>query len=375
MGNTFATTQLVDEPRRILALDFGTRNIGLAVSDELGITAQGLPTLRRSNKRNDLDHLRRVIREFHIAELVMGLPLRMSGSEGIQAEKVQVFAEELRRRFKLPVHLFDERLTLVEANRLLRETDMSIRAAQGWWTNWQPCSSCNRSWNFGKIEPCSRSALFVAEQRTTPVLHLNCLFHANVFHISGGADACLCCLVCVGSLAAPETFGDEIRFAATGMEHASHRARSATRRCHSQFRRISHGAVRQGTEAPSRLASTNSMSRPALWRCGAAWCAAISTSRQVTIPEGYNMFDIAAAIEQAGLGPAADFIGAARHRDVFLLRGHRSAGAVARRISVPYTYAVHPHDIGARHGRSDGAPLPPGSADHRTLAMTDTIGW
>jgi len=61
----------------------------------------------------------------------MGLPLRMSGSEGIQSEKVQVFAEELRRKFKLPVHLFDERLTSVEANRLLRETDMSIRQRAG----------------------------------------------------------------------------------------------------------------------------------------------------------------------------------------------------------------------------------------------------
>ncbi len=57
----------------------------------------------------------------------MGLPLRMSGVEGIQSERVQAFAEELRRRFKLPVHLFDERLTSVEANRVLRETEMSIR--------------------------------------------------------------------------------------------------------------------------------------------------------------------------------------------------------------------------------------------------------
>jgi putative holliday junction resolvase len=112
---------------RILALDFGSKTIGLAVSDELGVTAQGLPTLRRSNKRNDLDHLRRLIRQHGVSEIVMGLPLRMSGSEGIQSEKVQVFAEELRRKFKLPVHLFDERLTSVEANRVLRETDMSIR--------------------------------------------------------------------------------------------------------------------------------------------------------------------------------------------------------------------------------------------------------
>ena len=131
MENTFTTTQPVDQPLRILALDFGARNMGLAVSDELGVTAQGLPTLRRSNKRNDFDHLRRVIKQFHVTEIVMGLPLRMSGDEGTQAERVQVFAEELRRKFKLPVNLFDERLTSVEANRLLRETDMSIRQRAG----------------------------------------------------------------------------------------------------------------------------------------------------------------------------------------------------------------------------------------------------
>lgn len=122
---------LSSEPKRasqrILAIDFGARKIGLAVSDELGLTAQGLETYYRSNKKADFDHLRRTIKQYDVAEIVMGLPLRMSGSEGIQAEKVQAFAEELRRKFKLPVQLFDERLTSVEANRLLRETDMSIR--------------------------------------------------------------------------------------------------------------------------------------------------------------------------------------------------------------------------------------------------------
>jgi putative Holliday junction resolvase len=127
MVNSLDAETKTDQPPRILALDFGSKNIGLAVSDELGLTAQGLPTLRRSNKRSDLDHLRRIIRQFGVSELVMGLPLRMSGSEGTQAERVQAFAEQLRRKFKLPVHLFDERLTSVEANRVLRETDMSIQ--------------------------------------------------------------------------------------------------------------------------------------------------------------------------------------------------------------------------------------------------------
>jgi putative pre-16S rRNA nuclease len=112
---------------RILGMDVGSRRIGLAISDLLGITAQGLNTIHRQNKRVDFAQLERVIREHDVVEIVMGLPLRMSGAEGIQAEKMQAFAEEIRRRFKLPVHLWDERLTSAQANRLLRETDMSIK--------------------------------------------------------------------------------------------------------------------------------------------------------------------------------------------------------------------------------------------------------
>ncbi|HYV74757.1 MAG TPA: Holliday junction resolvase RuvX [Candidatus Binatia bacterium] len=112
---------------RILALDYGSRRIGLAVTDELGLTAQGLATLRRTNKRNDFDHLRRTIKGYGVGEIVVGLPLRMSGETGTQSEKVLEFAEELRRRFKLPVHLFDERLTSVEANRVLNEGEVGLR--------------------------------------------------------------------------------------------------------------------------------------------------------------------------------------------------------------------------------------------------------
>jgi putative Holliday junction resolvase len=108
-------------------MDVGSRRIGLAISDPLAITAQGLDTIHRQNKRRDLAQLERVIREHDVAEIVMGLPLRMSGAEGIQAEKMQAFAEEIRRRFRVPVHLWDERLTSAQANRLLRETDMSIK--------------------------------------------------------------------------------------------------------------------------------------------------------------------------------------------------------------------------------------------------------
>jgi putative Holliday junction resolvase len=113
-------------PTRVLGLDVGLRRIGIAVSDGLGITAQGLDTLHRRNKKHDLSHLGRVVKEYSVREIVVGLPLRMSGAEGTQAEKIRVFAEDLRKRFGLPVHFWDERLTSVEANRVLRETDLSI---------------------------------------------------------------------------------------------------------------------------------------------------------------------------------------------------------------------------------------------------------
>ena len=112
---------------RILGLDVGSKTIGMAVSDPLGITAQGLATYRRQNKRLDFEELARVIEEYQASEIVVGYPLRMTGAEGTQAQKMQQFAEELRRRTHLPVHLWDERLTSAEANRVLRETEMSIR--------------------------------------------------------------------------------------------------------------------------------------------------------------------------------------------------------------------------------------------------------
>ena len=111
---------------RVLGLDVGSRRIGVAVSDPLGITAQGLETLQRKNKRHDYAHLERVIRDYEVKEIVVGLPLRMSGAEGTQSEKMRTFAEDLRKHFRLPVHLWDERLTSAEANRLLRETELSI---------------------------------------------------------------------------------------------------------------------------------------------------------------------------------------------------------------------------------------------------------
>jgi len=117
----------VSTEARILALDVGSRTLGLAVSDPLGITAQGLTTIRRKNRRADFAQLDDVVKKYGVKELVVGYPLRLSGAIGTQSEKMAAFAEQLRRRYELPVHLWDERLTTAEAQRVLRESEMSVK--------------------------------------------------------------------------------------------------------------------------------------------------------------------------------------------------------------------------------------------------------
>lgn len=118
----------VSAPRpRILGLDVGSKRIGVAISDPLGITAQGLDTIQRKNKRQDFAQLARLLGQYEVAEIVVGYPLRLSGTEGIQSGKMKAFAEELKNKFGLPVHLWDERLTSTQANRVLREADLSIK--------------------------------------------------------------------------------------------------------------------------------------------------------------------------------------------------------------------------------------------------------
>ncbi len=114
-------------PGRVLALDVGSKRIGVAVSDPLGITAQGLDTLQRRNKRCDLEALGRLLQQYQVREIVVGLPLRLSGAEGTQSEKMRRFASDLESHFGVTVHLWDERWTSTEANRLLRGADLSIR--------------------------------------------------------------------------------------------------------------------------------------------------------------------------------------------------------------------------------------------------------
>ncbi len=109
-----------------MALDVGARRIGLAVSDLLGITAQGIETLQRKNKRTDFEKLEKTIREYNVTEIVVGYPLRMSGAASAQTGHVESFAQDLEKRFGLPVHRWDERLTSVQAGRVLRESNISI---------------------------------------------------------------------------------------------------------------------------------------------------------------------------------------------------------------------------------------------------------
>ena len=104
---------------RLLGLDFGGRRIGVAVSDELGLTAQPVLTLVRKNVKQDLKSLGRLLRKYDCAAIVLGNPLYMSGDVSPQALKTHTFAESLRDAFSLPVHLWDERLSSTEAHRHL----------------------------------------------------------------------------------------------------------------------------------------------------------------------------------------------------------------------------------------------------------------
>lgn len=111
---------------RILALDVGKKRIGLALSDPLGITAQGLPTLQRTTIREDLTALAELVQAREVRLLLVGHPLNMSGTEGRQAVYTKEFADRLHARTHVEVRYWDERLTSVEAGRVLRSSGISI---------------------------------------------------------------------------------------------------------------------------------------------------------------------------------------------------------------------------------------------------------
>ncbi|MBV9265888.1 MAG: Holliday junction resolvase RuvX [Acidobacteriaceae bacterium] len=111
---------------RILALDVGKKRIGLAVSDELGLTAQGLDTLERTRIRDDIRALQEIAARWGVNTLLIGKPLHMSGDESRQSAYTRDFAERLSGQLSLPIVYWDERLTSAEAERLLRDSGASI---------------------------------------------------------------------------------------------------------------------------------------------------------------------------------------------------------------------------------------------------------
>ena len=107
---------------RIMGLDFGSKTVGVAVSDPLGITAQGIEIVRRTSEnklRRTLARIEELVKEYEVTEIVLGFPKNMNNTIGERAEKSLAFKEMLERRTGLPVVMWDERLTTVAANRTL----------------------------------------------------------------------------------------------------------------------------------------------------------------------------------------------------------------------------------------------------------------
>ena len=110
---------------RILGLDFGSKTVGVAVSDGLLLTAQGVETIERKDEnklRKTCARIEELIAEYEITEIVLGLPKNMNNTEGERVEKTKAFGEMLERRTGLPVHYWDERLTTVAAEQILMES-------------------------------------------------------------------------------------------------------------------------------------------------------------------------------------------------------------------------------------------------------------
>ncbi len=114
-------------PIRILGLDLGEKRIGVALSDALGLTAQGLTVIQRQGRWLDLEKVVELIKKHAVQRIVIGLPRHLDGRLGTGAEEVFFWAKELHDRLNLPVHTMDERLTTLQAERVLLEADVSRR--------------------------------------------------------------------------------------------------------------------------------------------------------------------------------------------------------------------------------------------------------
>jgi putative Holliday junction resolvase len=110
---------------RIMGLDYGDKTIGVAISDQFGWTAQGIEVIRRSSVASDMGRMKALMEEYEVTEIVVGLPKNMNASIGPRGETCMAFAQTLRDIMQVPVHLWDERLTTVSAQRTLLEADVS----------------------------------------------------------------------------------------------------------------------------------------------------------------------------------------------------------------------------------------------------------
>jgi putative holliday junction resolvase len=112
---------------RILGLDVGTKTVGVAISDEMGWTAQGLETIKleKGKARKDIPRLKELIQQYEVDKIIVGLPKNMNGSIGERGEACEKYAELLKKHFQLPVQLWDERLSTVAAQKMLIDADVS----------------------------------------------------------------------------------------------------------------------------------------------------------------------------------------------------------------------------------------------------------
>ena len=117
--------------KKILALDYGSKRIGVAASDPLGLTAQGICTIERKNKKKDIAEIAAWAEKLDVGEILMGKPMRMTGTPGTLQEEIERFAVALEKETKLPVILRDERFTTVQAERHLIDADVSREKRKG----------------------------------------------------------------------------------------------------------------------------------------------------------------------------------------------------------------------------------------------------
>lgn len=110
---------------RVLGLDVGDRTIGVAISDPLGFTAQGITTIKRKNIEYDIEEVLKICKKYNVDTIISGMPKNMNGTIGTQGEKVMEFCDKLKENIEVPLKYWDERLTTVAAHKAMLEADLS----------------------------------------------------------------------------------------------------------------------------------------------------------------------------------------------------------------------------------------------------------